>query len=99
MGTYTKGTSVSHHKQEAVTTVIKHPPSYKTLFLVYISNHCTNMVCIVEEKGQMEIYRREFEAQRQTRSPGEMGREEDIIGVWQLYIGRSNFLKGGMTTL
>ena len=47
----------------------------------------------------MEIYRREFKAQRQTRSPGEMGREEDITGVWQFYIGRRNFLKGGMTTL
>lgn len=47
----------------------------------------------------MEIYRREFEAQRQARSPGEMGKEEDILGVWQLYIGRRNFLKGGMPTL
>lgn len=32
-------------------------PSYKTLFLVYIMNHCSNVVYIGEEKakGQMEI--------------------------------------------
>lgn len=25
------------------------------LFLVYIMNHCSNVVCIGEEKGQIEI--------------------------------------------
>lgn len=44
----------------------------------------------------MEIYRREFEAQWQARFPGEMGRGKDTIGVWQLYVGRRNFLKGGI---
>lgn len=51
-------------------------------------SHCSDALYIWEKEGmgQMETLQRELKAREQAASPREMGREEDIISIWQLCI-------------